>query len=69
MATRKVIWTPKSEEPEINHALAASSALNLKLCHMVKIFRPRGRFSLVVAMSVYISIYLYIYISICPLFM
>ena len=31
MTTRKIIVTPITKEPKINHALAASSAFNLKL--------------------------------------
>ena len=38
MTTRKIIWTPTTKEPKINHALAASSAFNLKLCHIVFFF-------------------------------
>ena len=34
MTTRKIISTPTTKEPIINQALAASSAFNLKLCHM-----------------------------------
>ena len=32
MTTRKIIWTPTTKEAKISHALAASSAFNLKLC-------------------------------------
>ena len=35
MTTRKITWTPTTKEPKITHALAASSALNLELCHSV----------------------------------
>ena len=34
MTTRKVVWTPTTKKPKFNHALSASSAFNLKLCHM-----------------------------------
>ena len=34
MTTHKMFWTPTTKEPKINHALTASSAFNLKLCHM-----------------------------------
>ena len=33
MTTHKIFWTPSTKEPKINHALATSSAFNLKLCH------------------------------------
>ena len=34
MTTRKIVWTPTTKEPQINHALAGSSAFNFKLCHI-----------------------------------
>ena len=39
MTSRKIIWTPTTKEPKINHALVASSAFNLKLCHMQTLFK------------------------------
>ena len=32
MTDRKIMFTPTIKEPKITHALAASSAFNLKLC-------------------------------------
>ena len=34
MTTCKIILTPTTKEPEICHALASTSAFNLKLCHI-----------------------------------
>ena len=36
MTTCKIILTPTTKEPNICHALATTSAFNLKLCHMLK---------------------------------
>ena len=33
MTTCKIILTPTTKEPKICHALATTSAFNLKLCH------------------------------------
>ena len=34
MTTCKIIWTPTTKEPKFCHALATTSAFNLKLCHI-----------------------------------
>ena len=33
MKTCKIMWTPTTEQPKMCHALATTSAINLKLCH------------------------------------
>ena len=38
MTTCKIILTPTNKEQKICHALATTSAFNLKLCHMPKTF-------------------------------
>ena len=42
MTTLKIIWTPTTQEPKFNHALAAASAFNLKLFLISKL-NIRGR--------------------------
>ena len=39
MTTCKIILTPTTKEPKICHALATTSAFNLKLCHMTTLYR------------------------------
>ena len=51
MTTCKVILTPTNKEQKICHALATTSAFNLKLCHTKSIY-------------VYSSIKLFIYLEI-----
>ena len=41
MTTCKIILTPASKEPKIFHALATTSAFNLKLCHILLFTRFR----------------------------
>ena len=51
MTTHEIIWTPETKEPKISHALAASSAFNLKLCHISLIL-----FALILPTSLFNSV-------------
>ena len=43
MTTFKIILSPQIKEPKICHALAKTSAFNLKLCHLCHLFTTRCR--------------------------
>ena len=38
MTTSKIKCTPTTKDPKTNHALAARSAFDLKLCHMLNYY-------------------------------